>query len=111
VKFQGISYEITAVESLEKDQRTTEQLNAFRNRCSSQLTDYSDLNDKIETLRNSLSELTNDLNIVDLTLSGLENESYKDRHTSETAICKTYHVSVVPAIINTHILFFFLLNY
>lgn len=52
-----------------------------------------DLNNKTENLRNTLFELINDINNADYTLSELENESHKDRHTSETAICKTYHVS------------------
>lgn len=92
---QGISYEIATVKSLEKDQRSIEQLDAFHNRCTNQLADYSKLNDKVETLRNNFTELTNDLNRTDIVLTELENESQKDRHTTETAICKTHHVSVV----------------
>lgn len=38
-------------------------------------------------------DLTNDLNKVDLTLSEMDNESHQDRHTAETAISNTYHVS------------------
>jgi len=88
--FQGVSYEIIATESLENNDQ---QLSAFKKQCNSQLKDYSDLNSKTETLRNTLFELTNDINNANFTLSELENESHKSRHTSETAICKTYHVS------------------
>ncbi|XP_026810785.1 uncharacterized protein LOC113552228 [Rhopalosiphum maidis] len=85
---KGISYEIIAIENLENNDQ---QLSAFKSQCNSQLKDYSDLNKKTEILRNTLFELTNDIKNADFTLSELENESHKDRHTSETAICKTYH--------------------
>lgn len=86
---------MNVIESLEKDQPKIERLHIFQNQCSSQLTDYSTLNDKIDTFRECLHDLTNDINNSDLTLSELEIESLKDRHTSETAICKTYHVSCI----------------
>jgi len=88
--FQGLSYEIITAESLDNNDQ---QLSSFKNQCNSQLKDYLDLNSKTETLRNALFELTNDINNANFTLSELENESHKNRHTSETAICKTYHVS------------------
>lgn len=90
---QGVSYEIVTIEGLEKDEQLTEQLGVFRSQCSNQLQNYSELNTKIETLRDSLIDLTNNLVNTDLTLTELENESHKDRHTSETALSKTYHVS------------------
>lgn len=90
VYFQGVSYEIIAIGSLENN---SQQLSTFQSQCNIQLKDYLDLNSKTETLRNTIFELTNDINKADYTLSELENESHKDRHTSETAICKTYHVS------------------
>lgn len=93
--FKGVSYEIIDIEKYVKDQKSVEQLSALRNRCANQLTDSMELFSKVEALHSSIFELTNDLNIADLTLSKLENESHKDRHTSETAMCETYNVSLV----------------
>jgi septation ring formation regulator EzrA len=81
------------IEGLEKDQQLTEQFSTFQIQCSSQLLNYSELNTKIEYLRNTLTDLTHNLDNTDLILIELENESHKDRHTSETALSKTYHVS------------------
>lgn len=78
------------MESLDNNDQ---QLNAFQSQCNSQLKDYLDLNSKTETLRDTLFDLNNQINNADLTLSELENESHKNRHTSETAISKTYRVS------------------
>lgn len=63
---------------------------------------YSDLSDQVETFQDGLFELTNELNKIDLTLSELENESHKDRHTLETAVCKTYQVSEATVAMRDH---------
>jgi len=88
---KGVTYEMGKIEGLEKDQQLTEQFSTFQIQCSSQLLNYSELNTKIEYLRNTLTDLTHNLDNTDLILIELENESHKDRHTSETALSKTYH--------------------
>lgn len=89
--FQAVSNEIISIESLQKDQHAIKRLSTLQSQCCNQIKDYSELNNKIETLHNNLFMLSIDINRADLTLSGLENESHKNRHTSETS-CKTYQV-------------------
>lgn len=90
---QDITYEMDKIEGQKKDLQSTEQFSVLQRQCSSQLQNYSELNTKIEVLRDNLIDLTYNLNNTDLILIELENESHKDRHTSETALSKTYHVS------------------
>lgn len=81
------------MENLQKDHYIIKQLSTFQNQCINQLKNYSELNNKVETIRNSFFDLTNGINNGNLTLLELENESHKNRHASETAICKSYLVS------------------
>lgn len=65
---------------------------------------YSDLNGEVESLRDGLFELTNELKSAETALSEMENESHKDEHSSATALSRTYDVSTVK-----HFTEFFLL--
>jgi len=66
---------------------------------------YSDLNGEVESLRDGLFELTNELKKAETALSEMENESHKDEHSAATALSRTYDVSTMKYFTE----FFFLL--